>query len=284
MKCKRYSNWIRDAALDGLDAARAAELRLHLLKCSRCTQQFEREQRLLAAIDQAVARSLAAEVADDLHIRIRQKLTEDAKAESSFSLGRAAAVAAACAVVLAVVFVWLPRHPITRRQTMNAALARRANRRSTPVILSEAKNPDLKTRSMPFARFASLVPLSRGERAEINKKPQLSFGGESARGTRAGKGFHTVRVPHRESVPEVLVPKNEMALVLELYNGVRTGKIEGASLLTTPPGFKREADGTLTAAPLKIEPIKIAELTVEPSGLQRDRQSAMRLPEGQRHE
>lgn len=61
-------------------------------------------------------------------------------------------------------------------------------------------------------------------------------------------------------MPEVLVPKNEMALVLSLYNGVRTGRIDGASLLATPPGFNRDPDGTLVAAPLKIEPIKISEI------------------------
>lgn len=63
--------------------------------------------------------------------------------------------------------------------------------------------------------------------------------------------------------PEVLVPKDEMALVLELYNGARTGKIDGASLLATPPGFKREKDGTLASVRIEIEPIKITKLKLE---------------------
>lgn len=241
MECKRYSNWIKNAALGSLDAVRAAELHRHLLKCSRCAQQLEREQRLLAAVDQAMVRSLAVEAADDLHIRIRQKIAGQTKASVSFPLGRIAAAVAACAVAVAIIFVWLPRHPIARRQTMNAALARRAKRRSTTVILSEAKN--LKMRGLRDS--ASPPAPQNGKSSGLSRK-------------------HGRRV-HRDSMPEVLVPKNEMALVLSLYNGVRTGKIDGASLLKTPSGFKREPDGTLTAAPLKIEPIKISE--IKPVGI-----------------
>ncbi len=68
-------------------------------------------------------------------------------------------------------------------------------------------------------------------------------------------------------MPQVLVPKDEMALVLELYNGVRTGKIDGASLLATPPGFKREADGTLVPTPIEIKPIEISRLDSGQNGV-----------------
>lgn len=66
-------------------------------------------------------------------------------------------------------------------------------------------------------------------------------------------------------VPQVLVEKDEAALVLDLYNAVRTGQVNGASLVAPPPGFKREKDGSLVPVPLKIEPIEIAALDPEPA-------------------
>ncbi|MGH9354120.1 MAG: anti-sigma factor family protein, partial [Terriglobia bacterium] len=85
MNCKRYTKWMNDAALGVLDAAREAELRRHLLRCPHCQMQFDHERRLLAAIDQTMARSLSAEPADHLHIQVQQKIAESAAAKVGFS-------------------------------------------------------------------------------------------------------------------------------------------------------------------------------------------------------
>ncbi|MGH9354058.1 MAG: hypothetical protein ACRD2G_18165 [Terriglobia bacterium] len=70
-------------------------------------------------------------------------------------------------------------------------------------------------------------------------------------------------------MPQVLVPKDEMALVLKLYNDARTGKIDGTSLLAVPPGFKREADGTLVTTPIEIKPIEITQLDSGQNGVKK---------------
>jgi hypothetical protein len=65
--------------------------------------------------------------------------------------------------------------------------------------------------------------------------------------------------------PYVLIEKDEAALVLQLYNAVRTGRVNPASLVTPLPGFRRAADGSLVPVPLKILPMQIAALGPGPA-------------------
>lgn len=245
MNCKRYAKWINEAALGALDATREAEFRRHLLECPRCQTQIEREQRLLAAIDQTVARSLAAEPAASLYIQTRQRIAEGASAKVGFSppLRALATVATACVIVVAIVLAWkAPRRSVQQQAAPTVTVAREE---PAPQAVRHERR--------------TVTPSGNGARQVVVS--------HSKRRTRLR---HTDNNPsHQDTLPQVLVPRNEMALVLELYNGVRTGKIDGASLLAVPAGFTREKDGTLASAPIEIKPIEIARLNENPESAKR---------------
>ncbi|HEV2419689.1 MAG TPA: zf-HC2 domain-containing protein [Terriglobia bacterium] len=235
MNCKRYAKWINEAALGALDATREAEFRRHLLECPRCQTQIEREQRLLAAIDQTVARSLAAEPVANLYVQTRQRIAEGASAKVGFSppLRALATVAAACVIVVAIVLAWKAQRRSVQQAAPTVTVAREEH-------VPQAVRHETRTVT-PSGNGARQVAVSHSKR-----RTRLRHPGNNP--------------SHQDTLPQVLVPKNEMALVLELYNGVRTGKIDGASLLAVPHGFTREKDGTLESAPIEIKPIEIARL------------------------
>lgn len=243
MNCKRYAKWINEAALGPLDATREVEFRRHLLECPRCQTQLEQEQRLLAAIDQTMARSLAAEPAASLYVKTRQRIAESASAKAGFSppLRALAAIAAACVVVIAIVLAWQAQRRSVRQPTAPTVTVAREQ----PVPQAVRHETRTVTTSSNTARQ---VAVSHSKRRARSRRPGN-------------------KPSHQDALPQVLVPKDEMALVLELYNGVRTGKIDGASLLTVPPGFKREADGALVPAPIEIKPIEIAQLSDDSGSL-----------------
>ncbi|MGH9401777.1 MAG: hypothetical protein ACRD2P_06690 [Terriglobia bacterium] len=190
-----------------------------------------------------MASSRAVEPAARLHIQVRQKIAKGvaAKVGFSFPLRGMATVAAACAVIGAGVLVWQMQRPSTRR--LKAPTVTVAREQPAPqLVLHETK-----TVAPPVNRARQEAVRHSKRRARLNRS-----GGNP---------------PRRDAMPQVLVPKDEMALVLELYNGVRTGKIDGASLLATPPGFKREADGTLVPTPIEIKPIEISRLDSGQNGV-----------------
>lgn len=245
MNCKRYAKWINEAALGALDATREAEFCRHLLECPRCQTQIEQEQRLLAAIDQTMARSLAAEPAASLYVKTRQRIAEGATAKVSFSLPLriVGTVAAACVVVVAIVLAWQAQRRSVRQHAV-----------PTVTVAREQPAPQAvrhETRTMtPSGNGVGQVAVGHSKRRARSRRPGNN-------------------PSHQDTLPQVLVPKNEMALVLELYNGVRTGKIDGASLLAVPAGFTREKDGTLASAPIEIKPIEIARLNKNPESAKR---------------
>lgn len=237
MNCKRYAKWINEAALSALDATREAEFRRHLPECPRCQMQLEREQRLLAVIDQTMTRSLAAEPAASLYVQTRQRIAEGATAKVGFSLPlRAlATIATACVIVVAIVLAWQAQRRSVRQHAAPTVTVAREQ------LAPQAVRHETKTVA-PSSNQARQVAVRHSTRRARLRRPGSN-------------------PSHQDTLPQVLVPKDEMALVLELYNGVRTGKIDGASLLAVPPGFKREADGTLVPTPIEIKPIEIAQLS-----------------------
>lgn len=236
MDCERYENLIADAALGSLDASRESGLGNHLASCARCRAEFERERRLFGAIDRKMVETLAVEPSPDFVARIRLNIAQAEIPPASlgslwFGFTPRVWLAAACLGVLAVgISVWrIRRGSPVPQQAISAAVAKNVS---------------------PQPKVAPVPPAA----ARLAKLPRL------AHTVTARQIKRTRRAPQ---VPQVLVEKDEAALVLNLYNAVRTGQVNGASLVTPPPGFKRDADGTLVPVPLKIEPIEIAALDPE---------------------
>ncbi|MGH9450835.1 MAG: anti-sigma factor family protein [Terriglobia bacterium] len=271
MNCKRYKTWIIDSALgvsQKHNAAREAELRRHLEACAGCGEALERERRLLAAIDQTLERSLASEPSAHFESRLRQKIAEEAVRSNArfwrpFHAPQWAAIALACAVAIAAAVVWKNyRRPAQGPQSTKEEINVAAAAPTSAVRVEHSRGQRLPGRDSQAAEESQR---SIQKRLTVAANAALPGARTILRArAEASRRAHRMKVPGEET-PHVLVPKNEMALVLELVIGTRTGRINGESLLKVPPGFKRAPDGTLVPAPIEIKPIEIAKLDDEPS-------------------
>ena len=225
MDCGRYKESLTDAAVGALPSRRQAELAAHLEGCGECRAALDAERRLLAAIDRAVAASLAAEPSPQFAARVRLRLAEESRPARAW-LSWWIPVAAGALAVLAVVAVWL-----ARRQPAAPGIAESARTiAGQPPPAAEA--PALAGKAAPGTR--SSLPIER---------PARPRGG----------------VPVRRNVQpvvtgaaglEVLVPPGQREAVLQLYEAVRRGRMDLASLFAQP-------------APLEPEQINIAPLQVD---------------------
>lgn len=263
MSCKQYEGLITESAAGALDkcgAEREAELRGHLAECPQCREGFERQRRLAAAIDRTLERSMAVEPSPNLVSQVRQRIAANAnRSKASFWLAiptaRWVAVAFACAAVVAGMTIWRSRQSPGHSPTLSMPRA------ENPRLENAAKGPrSIKKRLTVATRRLK-------ETVAVGTPP---IPARHARVQRTAKA----------SMPQVIVPKNQMALVLELYYGTSSGRIDGASLVAVPPGFKREPDGSLGIAPIEIKPIEIAKLDVGPASPPRNAGSADQTSDG----
>jgi hypothetical protein len=239
MLCKEYQPWINDAAAGAIPAERDAELRAHMADCPNCRKAFESARRLQAAIDAGLIRIVSSEPSPQVLAAVRQKIAARAVQRRSRSVSpvawRAALVAAGLLAVAAGLKVWNARPSHLYKQVL---------------VSSASARPPRLTTHRGLAKVATLAPESRPEQAPQSgaTKPHVNHAAAGARRSASARQ------------PQVLVEKDEAALVMGLYEGLQSSRVEAASLLKTPPGFKRERDGSLVTVPLEIPPIKIARL------------------------
>ena len=246
MDCERYQAWLADKALGALDAGRDAELAAHLALCPGCRAALEREQLLFAAIHRGVAKSVSASPSPEMAVRIRRRVAAEAvEAEHGWRFGSRLwiSVAIAAALLLSFGSVWL----IHRRSV------ERLER--TKSVAGEA--------APPLRSLGSSLPAvaTAGNEGVEEPKPGASPA------HRAATPRVVTRPPTRVSrtssaEPEVLVDKEEAALVLQLYysaNHLPAGDGASAHLSAEP---ERDADGNLAA--LQIPPLQITALEPTP--------------------
>lgn len=256
MSCKQYRTQIFDMALgdsEEQNAASESELRRHLAVCPACREEFERERRLAARIESTLGASLAAEPSPRMVAQVRQQIARNASSRDvtfwqRFHAPRRAAAIVACAILLTAGLVWKTRRtPHSRSQTETVEASRLEKPRTKNLEFAGMGAKEI-PRSIKGQLTVATSPSKREAAVRATPKPALR-----PQRARMRRGLE-------QTIPQVLVPKNEMALVLQLYYGTRSGEINGASLVATPPGFKREPDGSLGIAPITIKPIEIAKL------------------------
>lgn len=260
MNCQRYRKWLIDSAADALNTRREAKLRAHLAECSECRAQFERELKLLDAIDRTITRTLAAEPNPDLLARVRESIDELGSTELLSSSAARNYSRMNSRRVSEKRNSALPRWPDFHAKgwiAVAAACALAIGIASVILVRSRSSAPS--TATMVAARQIS--PIASEERVNLSPPPPPKASPRHARRELAHVRRET-RILRKPRLRErrVIVEPDEAALVNELIAGFKTGRIDAASLLAPPPGFKREPDGSLTAAPLKIKPIEIAAL------------------------
>jgi len=238
MKCKRYQPWLADKALGALDARREADLAAHLAACSGCRAALDREQLLFAAIHRGVAKSVAASPSPEMAARIRRQVaTEAAAAEHAWQFGSRHWIPVAVAAALLIAFgsFWL------------------IHRRSVELVATRS------AAAKPAPSFGHPAPAA-GTAGGVEPKAGASPVKQAMTARVATRRVRTKVARTSPAEPEVLVEKDEAALVIQLYNAARSGRMDGASLVAVPPGLKRDADGNIVPAPLEISPLEIAKL------------------------
>ena len=240
MFCQRYKESLSEAAVtlpagelepgDAAVPALSAELRAHLADCPACRAQFDAQRALMGAIDRGIQVSLAAEPSPEFAARVRRRLEEERLPSQPWFSGWVPAAAGALAV-LALVAVWLARREPVGLGTNDSA----RNVQSQPNAVNNAGVP-------PESYTAQSLP------------PQSI--GKSATTRGAVPAPQDVRPAVAKAEPEVLVPPGQREAILRLYAALQSGRTNAASLLA-------EA-GSLQPAELKIPPLEVARLDLEP--------------------
>jgi len=250
MDCKRYQNWLSEAALGALDRSRESELRAHVEGCGGCRAALERERMLVAAIDRGVAAHLAAEPSADFAARLTMRLADEvagrpARAEagprSEWLWGfwpelawRRWIPAAALALIAATIGLgWLAHHMAGSRG---------------PAALGQVGRLPAVSANRP-ARPPSSAHAAAGPVTEVAGLRQPARRGRTA----SAKAVRPEVQP--QGLPEVLIDKSEQEGIARLYTAIQNGRVNLVSLMAVPPGFQREPDGSLAPALLKIEPL-----------------------------
>ncbi|MDE3180746.1 MAG: hypothetical protein KGM47_13945 [Acidobacteriota bacterium] len=255
MNCDHYQAQIHDLALGDSEKQNASiesALQRHLAVCAACREELERARVLAARIDDAIKGSLAFEPSPRFASQVQQQIARNAgRSESAywprFHSPRWIAAAVICAIVLTAGVIW-------KTQSISLDHSRGA-------AIETAEKP--RTENLEHSGLeAKKGPRSSKGRLTVATPLPTEMAAASATTKTAYRPLRTrTRRRPDQQTPQVLVPKDQMALILQLYYGTRTGVIDGASLVVTPPGFKREPDGTLAAVPIEIKPLEIAKLS-----------------------
>lgn len=239
MNCKRYQDTIREAALGTLSAARSMELNAHLVGCARCRSEFEREQRLIAAVNRGLAASVSGQPSPELAARVRMRLAvgEERTARrtpwtwSPPALWIPVSVAVLSALLLAV---WFVRRP---SDLPGPETARIASRPTAPGPVARMNGSSEQTRLTPQPR----TPSGPGPRSQ------------PAGASRADR--------RRQASPETQQPRlqvqiqpGQWAAVTSLYRAGQAGLLKGAQ------DQPASAEQPLQVKPVEVAPLVVAEL------------------------
>jgi negative regulator of sigma E activity len=198
MACAKYKDWLSDAALGALDAARDGELRAHLRECAACRAALEEERALLAAIDAGLEASVAAEPSPSFVAQVRMRVAEEAPPSRAWLAGWLPVTATAVAALILLVVWFVPRgaqQPEATPQT----------------VVQQAPTPQVPSTAAPEASGTLL-------RAPV-AAPVVPG-----------------RAQQEATEPEILVAADQWATVLRLYEGVQRGRVDTDFLLKPVPG------------------------------------------------
>jgi hypothetical protein len=224
MPCEHFKEALIEAAASGAEPQ--AELRMHLAACNVCRTVLAEEQSLFISIDSGLRQSVNSEVPASLLPRVRARISDEVVPHRSWftnwlTVASAAAIIAAFLVVRAV---WRPN--LNPNPSTNAAQT------DSPTPVLPPREGPVRT-SEPPARANSYS--NSQTFAERNSPiPRLQ--------------------PARNSIPEVLVPRDQEVLLIAYAEQWRARK--------RAPLVAEYSDGT-TLALLQIAPIQIAQLDVK---------------------
>ena len=95
MSCAAFQNDLTDAALSALAPERATAWRVHLETCAVCQSALAREQQLFAAMDRAIAASVAGEPSPQFAAAVRARIAGEVEPQLLAAINRGVAATVA---------------------------------------------------------------------------------------------------------------------------------------------------------------------------------------------
>ncbi len=219
MDCKRFEDDLVDAALEELSPRRLDRLRAHLAGCETCREALEERRQLAQAIDRSLAESLEREPSSEFAARVRQRIAQpDAAARAWWTTWNLAAVGALAA--LALLAAWMLRPHVEAPVRVAKATP------GAQTLPSRGKAPA----NLPAPEAAKPVPPAGAGRVRRHEEQPLVAG---------------------NTMPEVLIPREEVLAVRRFVEQLRQKQIDGAVLAAARPAATEE---------LKIESLRVETL------------------------
>ncbi len=219
MACERHREDLLGAAAGWLEPQREPGLHAHLRACPACREEFQRQQRLFAAMEQGLRERVNEELPLGFAARVRARMKEQAAPRRRWILRWVpawGAVAAAAALAVALFIVQTIRRVSVRQESLAAPVAR------------------------TVAPHDGLKPPRAAPAETPDKNPAV----QPAR-------VQTVSAPVRITLPHVLLPAGQKVALARLVEGLRSGKVQGQMLLAESAGLK-----PVEIAPLEINALE----------------------------
>lgn len=226
MNCKRYSNWLTDAALGALPANRQAELDTHLAQCPGCRTSLAREQALQSSITASLAHLADAQPSPSFAASVVVRTAnEPLRAPSPFFMRWPVLVGATAACTVLAIAVFLG--PGIYRQVFRST--------PQPPPYTSTNNAVPSTSPTPVVAPPITPVRSRSHRAQPNRSAEADF------------------------LAQVLVPRNQLQAVFHLQQSAKARPLDATWV--KPPqvssaGFPITVS-ELSVAPLEVQPLNL---------------------------
>jgi hypothetical protein len=239
MACDRYKKWLMDRAVEVMPVAILAKLDVHLLDCASCREELDQQRSRLQVIELSLARSLSASPSAGFESGLRARLAQVPTRSGAISWIPAVAGALTMLVVLALHLI----HPSKPRAPSRAVAT------ISHFAVASARSD---------CKLSNLGKVGVNRKLKIqNPKLQMPAVKKALTvATRSRRGY-SPRERGVEPDLRVVVEKGQWAAVVQLYDAVWSGRVDGAAFLSKDPG------------PIKIKPIEISEIKIAPIGSMR---------------
>jgi hypothetical protein len=226
-RCKKYSDWIADAATGGLAPSREPELLAHAAACEACRKAYQHARELAAFVDRGVESLVSGDPSAHFNTRLRARIAEE-RAAVRFNWAAWAPIAVGSLALAALLVVLLSRAP----QHNSSPLA--GNHEERAPGSSQTSNP------------SSAAP-------KTSLQPRTAFAITSRR-----RSANRARSQPHE--PEVLVPAGQLAAIMQFAAAIRSGHIDSDKLLAA----QDQINAPLEIKPIEIVPLTPPQPDVAP--------------------
>jgi hypothetical protein len=220
MPCEKYSGWLTDAALGELRAEREPELLAHAMECDACREALSHARAVHDFVDRGVAALVAGEPSPQFATNLRRRIAQESE-PLRFPWPAWAPVVAGVLAIAVVLAITVTRRPV--------------HTGSNPSVASSVNPVDA-----PPAAFTASAATPQNA---IPTRRQR----DSNRGARVGNGAAVL--------PEIIVPKGQLAAAAQLSAAIVTGQVDGNLLLAAEQEYEK---------PLEVKPIEIAPMEISP--------------------